>query len=156
MVADLVARANKVKSEEEIGQVGTISANGDLDVGTMISEAMQKVGKEGVIGSGWASKFYPQARGELYFVLDQGYATGDQNIEVNPKHFPEFGNSSSDPAKRLVQFQTRIQKLGWRGLGLWTRVTKPSDAAKFAAWSKEANIKSRRHCCAKKKLLQSS
>ena len=49
VVADLVARANKVKSEEEIGQVGTISANGDLEVGTMISEAMQKVGKEGVI-----------------------------------------------------------------------------------------------------------
>ena len=49
VVADLVARANKVKSEEEIGQVGTISANGDLEVGTMISEAMQKVGNEGVI-----------------------------------------------------------------------------------------------------------
>ena len=49
VVADLVKRSNKVKSEEEIGQVGTISANGDLEVGTMISDAMQKVGKEGVI-----------------------------------------------------------------------------------------------------------
>ena len=49
VVADLVSRANKVKSEEEIGQVGTISANGDLEVGTMISDAMKKVGKEGVI-----------------------------------------------------------------------------------------------------------
>jgi chaperonin GroEL len=49
VVADLVARSNKVKSEEEIGQVGTISANGDTEVGEMISAAMQKVGKEGVI-----------------------------------------------------------------------------------------------------------
>jgi chaperonin GroEL len=49
VVADLVARAKKVKSEDEIGQIGTISANGDVEVGTMISEAMQKVGKEGVI-----------------------------------------------------------------------------------------------------------
>ena len=49
VVADLVARSKKVKSEEEIGQVGTISANGDVEVGNMISAAMQKVGKEGVI-----------------------------------------------------------------------------------------------------------
>ena len=49
VVADLVARSKKVKSEEEIGQVGTISANGDVEVGEMISAAMQKVGKEGVI-----------------------------------------------------------------------------------------------------------
>jgi len=49
VVADLVARSKKVKSEEEIGQVGTISANGDTEVGNMISAAMQKVGKEGVI-----------------------------------------------------------------------------------------------------------
>jgi chaperonin GroEL len=49
VVADLVARSKKVKSEDEIGQVGTISANGDVEVGEMISAAMQKVGKEGVI-----------------------------------------------------------------------------------------------------------
>jgi len=49
VVADLVARSNKVKSDEEIGQVGTISANGDLEIGSMISDAMKKVGKEGVI-----------------------------------------------------------------------------------------------------------
>jgi chaperonin GroEL len=38
-----------VKSNEEIGQVGTISANGDTDVGQMIAQAMAKVGNEGVI-----------------------------------------------------------------------------------------------------------
>ena len=49
VVADLKKRSKKVKSNEEIGQVGTISANGDKDVGKMIAEAMAKVGNEGVI-----------------------------------------------------------------------------------------------------------
>ena len=42
-------RAKKVKSSDEIAQVGTISANGDAEIGEMIAEAMQKVGNEGVI-----------------------------------------------------------------------------------------------------------
>src|ERR1700692_3839483 len=49
VVADLKKRSKKVKSNEEIGQVGTISANGDRTVGKMIAEAMAKVGNEGVI-----------------------------------------------------------------------------------------------------------
>src|SRR6202007_2193925 len=49
VVADLKKRSKKVKSNEEIGQVGTISANGDPTIGKMIAEAMAKVGNEGVI-----------------------------------------------------------------------------------------------------------
>src|ERR1700709_2042329 len=49
VVADLKKRSKKVKSNEEIGQVGTISANGDHEVGKMIAQAMAKVGNEGVI-----------------------------------------------------------------------------------------------------------
>jgi len=49
VVADLKKRSKKVKSNEEIAQVGTISANGDLAVGQMIAKAMAKVGNEGVI-----------------------------------------------------------------------------------------------------------
>src|SRR5690242_17878442 len=49
IVADLKKRSKKVKSNEEIGQVGTISANGDKEVGDMIAKAMAKVGNEGVI-----------------------------------------------------------------------------------------------------------
>src|SRR5208282_3787174 len=49
VVADLKKRSKKVKSNEEIGQVGTISANGDKRIGQMIAEAMAKVGNEGVI-----------------------------------------------------------------------------------------------------------
>jgi chaperonin GroEL len=49
VVADLKANSKKVTSNDEIAQVGTISANGDKSVGEMISTAMQKVGNEGVI-----------------------------------------------------------------------------------------------------------
>ena len=49
VIAELRKKAKKVSSDQEISQVGTISANGDTDVGDMISDAMQKVGKEGVI-----------------------------------------------------------------------------------------------------------
>ena len=49
ITADLKKRSKKVKSNDEIAQVGTISANGDKTVGNMIAEAMAKVGNEGVI-----------------------------------------------------------------------------------------------------------
>ncbi|HEX3497267.1 MAG TPA: chaperonin GroEL [Methylocella sp.] len=49
VVADLKANSKKVTSNEEIAQVGTISANGDKSIGEMIATAMQKVGNEGVI-----------------------------------------------------------------------------------------------------------
>ena len=45
----LISSAKKVKDSDEIAQVGTISANGDKEIGDMISAAMQKVGNEGVI-----------------------------------------------------------------------------------------------------------
>jgi chaperonin GroEL len=52
-VADVIkhiqGQAKKVKSSEEIAQVGTISANGDKSIGEMIAQAMEKVGNEGVI-----------------------------------------------------------------------------------------------------------
>ena len=49
VVADLVKKAKKIKTSEEVAQVGTISANGEKEIGEMIAEAMQKVGNEGVI-----------------------------------------------------------------------------------------------------------
>jgi chaperonin GroEL len=49
VLAELSAKAKKVTSSEEIAQVGTISANGDHEIGAMIAKAMQKVGNDGVI-----------------------------------------------------------------------------------------------------------
>ena len=59
VVADIVKRAKKVKTSEEIAQVGTISANGDVEVGEFIAEAMQKVGNEGVITVEEAKSLHP-------------------------------------------------------------------------------------------------
>jgi chaperonin GroEL len=49
VVADLKARSKPVAGTAEIAQVGTISANGETEIGEMIAKAMEKVGKEGVI-----------------------------------------------------------------------------------------------------------
>ena len=49
VVADLQKNSKKVTSNAEVAQVGTISANGDMTVGKMIADAMQRVGNEGVI-----------------------------------------------------------------------------------------------------------
>ena len=49
VVKDIARQAKKVKSSEEIAQVGTVAANGEKEIGEMIAKAMQKVGNEGVI-----------------------------------------------------------------------------------------------------------
>jgi chaperonin GroEL len=49
LVAELAARSKKITTEAETAQVGTISANGETEIGRMIAEAMQKVGNEGII-----------------------------------------------------------------------------------------------------------
>jgi chaperonin GroEL len=49
LVEELAKRSKKITTQAETAQVGTISANGEADIGRMIAEAMQKVGNEGVI-----------------------------------------------------------------------------------------------------------
>ena len=49
VVDQLKSKSRKVTNNDEIAQVGTVSANGDTEVGKMIAQAMEKVGKEGVI-----------------------------------------------------------------------------------------------------------
>src|SRR2546430_5015865 len=49
VVEDVVKRSKKVSTNAEIAQIGSISANGDKEIGEMIAKAMQKVGNEGVI-----------------------------------------------------------------------------------------------------------
>ena len=49
LVNELKKRSKKITTKAETAQVGTISANGEADIGLMIAEAMQKVGNEGVI-----------------------------------------------------------------------------------------------------------
>ena len=49
VVEDLKSRTKTISSSEEVAQVGSISANGEVEIGQMIADAMDKVGKEGVI-----------------------------------------------------------------------------------------------------------
>jgi len=49
VVEDIKSRSKKVSTNDEIAQVGTISANGEIEIGQMIAKAMDKVGNEGVI-----------------------------------------------------------------------------------------------------------
>lgn len=49
VIAEIKSTSKKVSANSEIAQVGTISANGDTEVGEMIAKAMEKVGNEGVI-----------------------------------------------------------------------------------------------------------
>jgi chaperonin GroEL len=49
VVEDIKSRSKKVSTNDEIAQVGTISANGDSEVGQMLAKAMERVGNEGVI-----------------------------------------------------------------------------------------------------------
>ena len=49
VVAELNKMSKKVNNQSEVGQVGTISANGETEIGELIANAMDKVGKEGVI-----------------------------------------------------------------------------------------------------------
>ena len=49
VIADVEKQSKKIKTSSEIAQVGTVSANGESEIGSMIAEAMQRVGNEGVI-----------------------------------------------------------------------------------------------------------
>jgi len=49
VVAELKKKSKKISTSGEVAQVGTISANGETEIGSMIAEAMERVGKEGVI-----------------------------------------------------------------------------------------------------------
>jgi chaperonin GroEL len=70
---ELKAKAKKVTSSEEIAQVGTISANGDQEIGAMIAKAMQKVGNDGVITVEEAKSFDTELDVVEGMQFDRGY-----------------------------------------------------------------------------------
>jgi chaperonin GroEL len=73
VLAELSSRAKKVTSSEEIAQVGTISANGDQEIGAMIAKAMQKVGNDGVITVEEAKAFETELDVVEGMQFDRGY-----------------------------------------------------------------------------------
>jgi chaperonin GroEL len=73
VVADLQKNAKKVTSNEEIAQVGTISANGDAEIGRFLADAMKKVGNEGVITIEEAKSFETELEVVEGMQFDRGY-----------------------------------------------------------------------------------
>ncbi|CAN0496922.1 unnamed protein product, partial [Discosporangium mesarthrocarpum] len=73
VIEDIQKRSKKIKTSEEISQVGTISANGDTEVGGYISEAMQKVGNEGVITVEEAKSLHTELEVVEGMQFDRGY-----------------------------------------------------------------------------------
>ena len=73
VVADLKKRSRKVTTNEEIAQVGTVSANGDPEVGKMLAEAMEKAGSEGVITVEEAKSLHSELDVVEGMQFDRGY-----------------------------------------------------------------------------------
>ncbi|MCZ6453323.1 MAG: chaperonin GroEL [Alphaproteobacteria bacterium] len=73
VVAQIEKGAKKVRTSEEISQVGAIASNGDAEVGTIISDAMQKVGNEGVITVEEAKSLVTELDVVEGMMFDRGY-----------------------------------------------------------------------------------
>ncbi len=73
VVEEIQKNSKKISSQEEIAQVGTISANGDSEIGSKIAEAMKRVGKEGVITVEEAKNFNFEVDVVEGMMFDRGY-----------------------------------------------------------------------------------
>ena len=73
VVAEIQKKSKAIKTDKEVAQVGTIASNGDPEVGKMISNAMQKVGKEGVITVEEAKSLETELDVVEGMMFDRGY-----------------------------------------------------------------------------------
>src|SRR5689334_5499317 len=75
VVAELKGKSKKISNNDEVAQVGTVSANGDREIGRMIAEAMKKVGNEGVITVEEAKSLETELEVVEGMQFDRGYVS---------------------------------------------------------------------------------
>ena len=116
VVKDLEKRSKKVSTSEEIAQVGTISANGDTEIGGMIAEAMQKVGNEGVITVEEAKSLATELDVVEGMQFDRGYLSpyfvtnADKMIcELEDPLHPAAREEALGPAAMLPLLESVVQ-----------------------------------------------
>jgi hypothetical protein len=113
----------------------------DLEGGTGSWHANQAFTEANTFGpKGWAATFYPRIRKDLFFLMDDGYYTGDRNsMTLDTAKFPSF---TGTPSERLQKLNAKVKRDGWRGLALWTRGTPNSfdEIMPLLEWSKDADV----------------
>jgi chaperonin GroEL len=75
VIAELKAKSKKVTSNDEVAQIGAVSANGDREIGRMLAEAMKKVGNEGVITVEEAKSLETELEVVEGMQFDRGYVS---------------------------------------------------------------------------------
>ena len=88
IVKELARTAKKISSKEEVAQVATISSNNDKELGEMIGEVFDKVGKDGVITVEEAKGFVDEVEYTEGMEFDKGYASA-YFVNMIPKHWKQ-------------------------------------------------------------------
>src|SRR6201987_3026065 len=105
VIEDLKKNSKKVTSNEEIAQVGTISANGDAEIGRFLAEAMKKVGNEGVITAEEAKSLETELDVVEGLQFDRGY--------ISPSFIPNAEKSGAELEEPYVLiYEKKLSGLG--------------------------------------------